>query len=61
MAYETNNLTHGKTSNPWSLAYSAGARAGVKRQRLPQAALLVASAATGRLDSRAAHFWEFVD
>src|SRR5258708_2021143 len=28
MAYETNNLTHGKTSNPWSLAYSSGGSSG---------------------------------
>src|SRR6266478_3040111 len=28
MAYETDNLTHGKTSNPWSLAYSAGGSSG---------------------------------
>jgi Asp-tRNA(Asn)/Glu-tRNA(Gln) amidotransferase A subunit family amidase len=28
MAYETNNLTNGKTSNPWNLAYSAGGSSG---------------------------------
>jgi Asp-tRNA(Asn)/Glu-tRNA(Gln) amidotransferase A subunit family amidase len=28
MAYETNNLTHGKTSNPWNLAYSTGGSSG---------------------------------
>ena len=28
MAYETNNLTHGKTSNPWNFAYSAGGSSG---------------------------------
>ena len=28
MAYETNNLTHGKTSNPWNSAYSAGGSSG---------------------------------
>src|SRR5207245_7949302 len=28
MAYETNNLTHGKTSNPWSLSHSAGGSSG---------------------------------
>lgn len=28
MAYETDNLTHGKTSNPWNLAYSAGGSSG---------------------------------
>lgn len=28
MAYETNNLTHGKTSNPWNLAHSAGGSSG---------------------------------
>jgi len=28
MAYETNNLTHGKTSNPWNLHYSAGGSSG---------------------------------
>ncbi|HKV64229.1 MAG TPA: amidase [Candidatus Acidoferrum sp.] len=28
MAYETNNLTHGKTSNPWNLDYSAGGSSG---------------------------------
>jgi len=28
MAYETNNLTHGRTSNPWNLEYSAGGSSG---------------------------------
>jgi len=28
MAYETDNLTHGKTSNPWNLDYSAGGSSG---------------------------------
>jgi amidase len=28
MAYETNNLTHGKTSNPWNFAYSSGGSSG---------------------------------
>src|SRR5690348_8845100 len=28
MAYETDNLTHGKTSNPWNLSYSAGGSSG---------------------------------
>jgi Asp-tRNA(Asn)/Glu-tRNA(Gln) amidotransferase A subunit family amidase len=28
MAYETNNLTNGRTSNPWNLAYSAGGSSG---------------------------------
>jgi amidase len=28
MAYETNNLTHGKTCNPWNSAYSAGGSSG---------------------------------
>ncbi|HTQ97613.1 MAG TPA: amidase, partial [Candidatus Acidoferrum sp.] len=28
MAYETNNLVTGKTSNPWNLAYSAGGSSG---------------------------------
>jgi len=28
MAYETDNLTHGKTSNPWNLQYSAGGSSG---------------------------------
>ncbi|HYL85616.1 MAG TPA: amidase, partial [Candidatus Angelobacter sp.] len=28
MAYETNNLVKGKTSNPWNLAYSAGGSSG---------------------------------
>jgi Asp-tRNA(Asn)/Glu-tRNA(Gln) amidotransferase A subunit family amidase len=28
MAYETNNLPNGKTSNPWNLAYSAGGSSG---------------------------------
>ncbi len=28
MAYETNNLTHGKTSNPWNLVCSAGGSSG---------------------------------
>src|SRR5712664_3375494 len=28
MAYETNNLVHGKTSNPWNVAYSAGGSSG---------------------------------
>jgi Asp-tRNA(Asn)/Glu-tRNA(Gln) amidotransferase A subunit family amidase len=28
MAYETNNLTHGKTSNPWNLNHSAGGSSG---------------------------------
>src|SRR6266436_6128451 len=28
MAYKTNNLTHGKTSNPWNLAHSAGGSSG---------------------------------
>src|SRR5467141_3817237 len=28
MAYETDNLIHGKTSNPWNLAYSAGGSSG---------------------------------
>jgi len=28
MAYETNNLLNGKTSNPWNLAYSSGGSSG---------------------------------
>lgn len=28
MAYETNNLLHGKTGNPWNLEYSAGGSSG---------------------------------
>jgi amidase len=28
MAYETDNLTNGKTSNPWNVAYSAGGSSG---------------------------------
>src|SRR5207245_10841377 len=28
MAYETNNLTHGKTSNPWNWSHSSGGSSG---------------------------------
>ena len=28
MAYETDNLTHGRSSNPWNLAYSSGGSSG---------------------------------
>ncbi len=45
MAYETNNLTHGKTSNPWNLACSAGGSSG------GEAAAIAASCSAGGVGS----------
>jgi Asp-tRNA(Asn)/Glu-tRNA(Gln) amidotransferase A subunit family amidase len=45
MAYETNNLLNGKTSNPWNLEYSAGGSSG------GEAAAIAAGCSTGGVGS----------